>query len=114
MSSAVVMILVDAEKALCTTIIFVNSSPMSTVDASNADCTVWPAGPLSATRSVGSPERSVEFHTLPDFDSYWLTLTKVASGNRKMVRVSPLSNSAVISPSLPTVTPAKVPKREPS
>jgi hypothetical protein len=59
------MIFADAENARWTTIILVNSAPISTVEAPSADWTTCPAAPLSASRSVASPEPSVAFQTLP-------------------------------------------------
>ena len=64
----------------------VNSSPISTVDASSAAWGSVPAGPLPAVRSVKSPDASVAFQMLPVRPSSAFGLTKVAIGIWKMVR----------------------------
>ncbi len=60
----------------------VNSSPMSTVAPSSENELILPAGPESASRSVGSPEFSVAMKTLPFRDYSPSGLEKVATGMR--------------------------------
>ncbi len=69
-SSAVVMIFVFAEKARWVTIIRVNSSARSTVDASRAFASIVPAPPVFACNETGVPETVLQ-HADEAFAREW-------------------------------------------
>ena len=77
----------------------VNSSAISTVEASRAEGAITPAPPVLAVLMVAVPDRVVSWYTLPDCSIKPLALAKVTSGIWFRLRVSPLSNNAATTPS---------------